>query len=83
MGRAADGSGQVPLEVRSGGRLLSRTAVPVTEDCDPWPTVAAGTTAQVGGFHELRLTLHGDFRLASFRFAPAADDRTGGAASRR
>ncbi|MFI6565990.1 carbohydrate-binding protein [Streptomyces sp. NPDC050534] len=83
VGRAAAGPGQVRLEVWAGDRLLAQVAVPVTGDRYPWSTVAAGTTAQVGGVHELRLTLHGGFRLASFRFAPAADDRRGGAAARR
>lgn len=38
---------------------------------------AADTAAPGDGVHDLRLTLHGAFRLAAFRFDPPADDLHG------
>ncbi|WP_405813889.1 glycoside hydrolase family 3 C-terminal domain-containing protein [Streptomyces sp. NBC_01390] len=63
------------LEVRAGDRLLAEIAVPVTGSRYTWTSVTAdvGTVADGGGVHDLRLTLHGALRLASYRF----DSRAG------
>ena len=69
-GRAAKtrGSGTAGLEFRAGDRVLAEIPVPVTGDRYAWTTIAAELPAALAGVHDLRLTLHGDFRLAAFRF---------------
>ncbi|MFI1369711.1 carbohydrate-binding protein [Streptomyces griseochromogenes] len=63
--------------MRAGDHLVAETAVPVTGDRHTWTTVSAETAPPAEGHHDLRLTLHGDFRLASFRFT-APDDALAG-----
>ncbi|GAA3900767.1 hypothetical protein GCM10023084_61500 [Streptomyces lacrimifluminis] len=62
------GPGAARLEVRAGERLLAELAPPVTGSRYTWTTVTADTAAPGDGSHDLRLTLHGDFRLSSFLF---------------
>ncbi|MFD8984297.1 glycoside hydrolase family 3 C-terminal domain-containing protein [Streptomyces sp. NPDC059564] len=62
------GSGQARLELRAGDRLLAEIGVPVTGDRYTWTAVAADLAAPPAGVHDLWLTLHGGFRLASFSF---------------
>ncbi|MFD8385974.1 glycoside hydrolase family 3 C-terminal domain-containing protein [Streptomyces sp. NPDC059679] len=68
VARESAGAGEARLEVRAGDRLLARIAVPVTGSRYTWTTVTADAAAHDDGVHDLRLTLHGDFRLASFDF---------------
>jgi beta-glucosidase len=63
--------GQARLEFRAGDRPLADIPVPATGDRYTWTTVAAGLPAAMVGVHDLRLILHGDFRLAAFRFSSA------------
>ncbi|MCJ1676650.1 glycoside hydrolase family 3 C-terminal domain-containing protein [Streptomyces sp. APSN-46.1] len=62
------GCGEARLELRAGDRLLAEIDVPVTGDRYTWTTVAAELAAPPAGVHDLRLTLHGGFRLAAFGF---------------
>ncbi|MFD9303438.1 glycoside hydrolase family 3 C-terminal domain-containing protein [Streptomyces sp. NPDC060048] len=62
------GSGEARLELRSGDRLLAQIGVPVTGNRYTWTTVAADLDAALDGVHDLRLTLHGGFRLSAFGF---------------
>ncbi|MGR4880392.1 glycoside hydrolase family 3 C-terminal domain-containing protein [Streptomyces sp. LARHCF249] len=62
------GCGEARLELRAGDRLLAEIGVPVTGDRYTWTTVAAELAAPLDGVHDLRLTLHGGFRLAAFSF---------------
>ncbi|MFF7260530.1 glycoside hydrolase family 3 C-terminal domain-containing protein [Streptomyces sp. NPDC008159] len=68
-----DGAGEATLEVRAGEGLLTEIAVPVTGHRHTWTTVSAATTAPQTGVHDLRITLRGAFRLASFRLDPPGD----------
>jgi beta-glucosidase len=77
VAREVPGPGEARLEVRAGDRLLTEIAVPVTGSRYTWTTVAAGTAAPGGGVQDLRLILHGAFRLAAFRFGSPADDPHG------
>ncbi|MEU8694085.1 glycoside hydrolase family 3 C-terminal domain-containing protein [Streptomyces sp. NPDC048665] len=77
VAREAAGPGEARLEVRAGDRLVAETAVPVTGDRHTWTTVTVATAPPADGPHDLRLTLHGDFRLASFRFT-APDEALAG-----
>ncbi|WP_078067377.1 glycoside hydrolase family 3 protein [Streptomyces jeddahensis] len=72
VARAATGQGEARLEIRAGDHLLTEIAVPVTGDHHTWTTVTAATATVGDGHHDLCLTLHGDFRLASFRFTAHA-----------
>ncbi|MEV6181027.1 glycoside hydrolase family 3 C-terminal domain-containing protein [Streptomyces sp. NPDC052015] len=72
VARAVPGQGEARLEIRAGDHLLTELAVPVTGDRHTWTTVTAATAASGDGHHDLWLTLHGDFRLASFRFTAHA-----------
>lgn len=73
VARESAGPGEARLEVRAGDRLLAQIPVPVTGSRYTWTTVTADAAAHGDGVHDLRLTLHGDFRLASFDFgAPAS-----------
>ncbi|MFK8907177.1 glycoside hydrolase family 3 C-terminal domain-containing protein [Streptomyces sp. YS-3] len=65
--------GEARLELRSDERLLAELDVPVTGDRYTWTTIAAELPDPVDGVHDLRIILHGAFRLAAFGFA-AADD---------
>ncbi|MFI2433084.1 glycoside hydrolase family 3 C-terminal domain-containing protein [Streptomyces sp. NPDC018693] len=76
VARTAGGPVEARLEVRAADRLLADIDVPVTGDLYAWTTVTAVTAARGEGRHDVSLTLHGDFRLASFRFA-ATDDARG------
>ncbi|MBW8738782.1 MAG: glycoside hydrolase family 3 C-terminal domain-containing protein [Streptomyces turgidiscabies] len=69
--RESAGSSEARLEVRAGDRLLASLAPPVTGSRYTWTTVTADMTAPGDGPHDLYLTLHGDFRLASFTFGSA------------
>jgi beta-glucosidase len=68
-----DGAGEATLEVRAGERLLTEIAVPVTGHRHTWTTVSAATPERYDGVHDLRITLRGAFRLASFRLDPPGD----------
>ncbi|MFI1855315.1 glycoside hydrolase family 3 C-terminal domain-containing protein [Streptomyces sp. NPDC020480] len=68
VAREATGPGEARLEARAGDQLLAEFAVPVTGGRHTWTTVTAAMAARSDGHHDLCLTLHGDFRLASFRF---------------
>ncbi|TMR15915.1 carbohydrate-binding protein [Nonomuraea turkmeniaca] len=61
---AGVGSGR--LEFLAGDRLLAELPVPVTGSGYAWTTVEGDLSAE--GVHDLRVTLHGDIRLAAFRF---------------
>ncbi|WP_030231207.1 glycoside hydrolase family 3 protein [Streptomyces sp. NRRL S-350] len=65
------GTGGARLEVRADERLLAEVEVPVTGDRHTWTTVTADLAEALEGVHDLSVTLHGDFRLAAFRFDPA------------
>ena len=73
VARESTASGDARLEVRSGERLLAELVPPVTGSRHTWTTVAADVSVPGDGGHDLRLTLHGDFRLASFSFGTPAD----------
>jgi beta-glucosidase len=77
VAREVTGPGEARLEVRAGDRLLTEIAVPVTGSRYSWTTATADTEAPGGGVQDLRLTLHGAFRLAAFRFGSRADDPHG------
>jgi beta-glucosidase len=62
------GSSEARLVVRVGDRVLAELDVPRTGDRYAWRTVAGELDAPPEGAHDLRLTLHGDFRLSAFRF---------------
>ncbi|MFE1377996.1 glycoside hydrolase family 3 C-terminal domain-containing protein [Streptomyces sp. NPDC058740] len=66
--REAAGPGAARLVVRVGDRVLAELDVPRTGDRYAWGTVAGELDGPPKGVHDLRLTLHGDFRLSSFRF---------------
>lgn len=66
---ARQNPGEARLELRAGEQLLAEVEVPVTGDRHTWTTVTADLARQVEGVHDLRLSLHGDFRLSAFRFA--------------
>ncbi|MFF0018519.1 glycoside hydrolase family 3 C-terminal domain-containing protein [Streptomyces sp. NPDC005374] len=68
VARGATGTGEARLEVRAGDRLLAELVPPVTGSRYTWTTVSVDVAAPGDGVHELRLTLHGDFRLSSFSF---------------
>ncbi|ROP42118.1 glycoside hydrolase family 3 protein [Saccharothrix texasensis] len=70
------GSGQARLEFHLADRSLGVVDVPVTGDRYTWTRAATRLQGAVDGVHDLRLSLHGDFRLAGFRLTtspPAAD----------
>ncbi|MFC7265548.1 glycoside hydrolase family 3 protein [Streptomyces lutosisoli] len=71
VAREGTGSDEARLEVRAGDRLLAELAPPVTGSRHTWTTVTVDATAPGDGVHDLRLTLHGDFRLSSFSFGSA------------
>ncbi|MCX5613050.1 MULTISPECIES: hypothetical protein [unclassified Streptomyces] len=56
------------LELRVGDRLLAEIGVPVTGNRYTWTAVAAELATALNGVHDLRLKLHGGFRLAGFGF---------------
>ncbi|ANZ43403.1 glycoside hydrolase [Lentzea guizhouensis] len=53
------------------GGLLAEIPVPDTGDRYRWTTVTAALPAPVVGVQDLRVTLHGSFRLTAFRFGSA------------
>ncbi|MGW4210484.1 glycoside hydrolase family 3 C-terminal domain-containing protein [Lentzea sp. NPDC004789] len=59
------------LEFWTDEGLLAEIPVPVTGDRYTWTTASAALAAPVTGVRDLRVVLHGDFRLAAFRFAAA------------
>ncbi|MFI6114284.1 glycoside hydrolase family 3 C-terminal domain-containing protein [Kitasatospora sp. NPDC051164] len=65
------GPGRAGLEVHAGNRLLAELDVPVTGDRYAWTVTTAELAAPLDGTHDLSLTLHGDVRLAAFRFGGA------------
>ncbi|MFF9808369.1 glycoside hydrolase family 3 C-terminal domain-containing protein [Streptomyces coeruleorubidus] len=77
LAREDSGPGEARLEVRAGDRLLTEIAVPVTGSRYTWTTATADIAAPGDAVHDLRLTLHGAFRLAAFRFDAPADDPHG------
>ncbi len=70
--REGEGPRAARLEIHAGERLLAELDVPVTGDPYTWTVVETGLVAPVAGVHDLRLTLHGDFRVAAFRFGTSA-----------
>lgn len=63
-----DGAGEARLQVWSDGNQLAELAVPVTGDRYAWTTITAELGERPTGIHDVRVTLHGDFRLAWIRF---------------
>ncbi|MEV4560772.1 glycoside hydrolase family 3 C-terminal domain-containing protein, partial [Kitasatospora sp. NPDC049285] len=63
-----DTDGTARLVVEAGGRVLADIDVPATGDRYTWTTAAAPLTHRPDGIHELRLHLHGAFRLGDLRF---------------
>ncbi|MFB6849647.1 glycoside hydrolase family 3 C-terminal domain-containing protein [Streptomyces sp. NPDC056373] len=74
VARVDAGGGEARLEILAGDRPLTELAVPVTGGPYTWTTVTAEVTVPVDGVHDLRLILHGDFRLSSFSFAASGDE---------
>ncbi|WP_051874765.1 glycoside hydrolase family 3 protein [Streptomyces exfoliatus] len=70
--REGGGPRAARLEIHAGERLLAELDVPVTGGPYTWTAVETGLVAPVAGVHDLRLTLHGDFRVAAFRFGTSA-----------
>ncbi|MEV4018802.1 hypothetical protein AB0J35_50750 [Nonomuraea angiospora] len=56
------------LTFTAGDRLLAEIAVPDTGGRYGWTTVAPDLDSAPDGVHDLRIGLHGDVRLAAFRF---------------
>ncbi|MFD8009004.1 glycoside hydrolase family 3 C-terminal domain-containing protein [Streptomyces sp. NPDC058955] len=69
------GPGEARLVVRAGDQVLAELDVPRTGDRYAWQTVAGELATPPEGVHDLRLTLHGDFRLAAFRFGSSGGAR--------
>jgi beta-glucosidase len=63
--------GDARLEIRAAGQLMADIAIPVTGDRYSWTTVTTALPTPPTGVHDLRLILHGTFRLAAFCFVPA------------
>lgn len=59
------------LEFWAGEELLASLPVPVTGGRYTWATAAASLSAPVEGVHDLKVVLHGTFRLETFRFSAA------------
>jgi beta-glucosidase len=57
------------LELHADGVLIAAIDVPITGDRYTWTTAVTELTTRPAGVHDLRVTLHGDFRLTTFRFA--------------
>ncbi|MEV4020906.1 carbohydrate-binding protein [Nonomuraea angiospora] len=66
------GVGPGKLEFLAGDRLLAEMSVPVTGSRYAWMTVAGDLTTSPDGVHDLQVNLHGDVRLAAFRFGSTA-----------
>lgn len=66
-----NGGSDARVEFWTGEELLAGISVPVTGDRYTWTTVSAALAAPVAGVHDLRVTLHGGFRLTAFRFSSA------------
>lgn len=59
------------VEFWSGSVPLAEIPVPATGDRYLWTTASAALSAPLQGVHDLRVVLHGGFRLAAFRFTTA------------
>jgi len=59
------------LEFRTDEGVLAELPVPATGGRYEWTTVSAALPSAVTGVHDLRVVLHGSFRLTSFRFSAA------------
>ncbi|GAB2961548.1 glycoside hydrolase family 3 C-terminal domain-containing protein [Saccharothrix stipae] len=70
----AEGSGQARLAFHLADRSLGVVDVPVTGDRYAWTTADTRFDERLDGVHDLWLTLHGDFRLASFRLVSSHPD---------
>jgi beta-glucosidase len=57
------------LEFHVPGQRLAEIDVPVTGGPYSWTTVTADLEVPPTGVHELTVSVHGDFRLAAFRFS--------------
>jgi beta-glucosidase len=66
--REGAGTGGARLDVRADGRVLAEIDVPVTGHRHAWAATTVELAAALQGVHDLMLTLHGDVRLAAFRF---------------
>ncbi|MEV0233352.1 glycoside hydrolase family 3 C-terminal domain-containing protein [Nonomuraea sp. NPDC050786] len=66
------GTSSGKLEFLAGDRLLAEIPVPLTGGRYAWTSVAADLTSSPEGVHDLRVNLHGDIRLAAFRFGSTA-----------
>ncbi|PBC70356.1 beta-glucosidase [Streptomyces sp. TLI_235] len=71
IAREGGGTGGARLEVRAAGRVLAEIDVPVTGDRRAWTSTTTELDAPLHGVRDLSLTLHGDFRLAAYRFGAA------------
>ncbi|MFD4636092.1 glycoside hydrolase family 3 C-terminal domain-containing protein [Lentzea sp. NPDC058436] len=56
------------VELWSGETLLAAVPVAATGDRYAWATESAPLSARADGVHDLRVVLHGGFRLAAIRF---------------
>ncbi len=63
--------GAAGLQFWANDLLLADVTVPLTGDRYAWTTVSAELPAAAEGVHDLRVTLHGDVRLSTFRFSSA------------
>ncbi|MFF8381885.1 glycoside hydrolase family 3 C-terminal domain-containing protein [Streptomyces sp. NPDC015661] len=70
--REDEGPQEARLELHAGELLLAEIGVPVTGHRHTWTTIAAELATPPAGVHDLRLTLHGDFRLVAFRLGTSA-----------
>jgi beta-glucosidase len=61
--------GDACLQFWTDDRVLAEIPVPVTGGRYAWTTASAELPAAAVGVHDLRVTLHGGFRLAAFRFS--------------
>ncbi|MET9634362.1 glycoside hydrolase family 3 C-terminal domain-containing protein [Lentzea sp. NPDC006480] len=64
---SADPGGRLEFWTDEG--LLASIPVPGTGSRYTWTTASAVLAAPLAGVHDLRVTLHGAFRLAAFRFS--------------
>ncbi|WP_309115412.1 glycoside hydrolase family 3 C-terminal domain-containing protein [Saccharothrix sp.] len=63
-----DGNDEARLEFHLADRSLAVIDVPVTGGPYTWTTVVADVAEGVTGVHDVRVTLHGNFRLSTFSF---------------
>ncbi|KAA2252200.1 carbohydrate-binding protein [Solihabitans fulvus] len=69
-----DGPAEARLEFWADDQLIGTIPVPVTGHRYARTTVATELAAPLAGVHDLRLALHGGFRLVAFRFVGSTAD---------